>query len=181
MSKPIVTSIILALSVYTCESKGMTGTPELLKGVDTQVMLDNWSDHAKTWQKITFKDQRKQFLIYKKEQSPEHSSIEDTKELFSIFGESLSPSKKILTLQRGETGTKYLEDGSTKETELSHCEIINMNNGCVMQSRSAAYCTGQWTSNDEWIDQTSGGGQQPLVLEAPSPVQLKEKIAKISD
>lgn len=180
MSKPIVTSITLVLSVYTCESKGMTGAPELLKGVDTQVMLDNWSDHAKAWQKITFKDQQKQFQIYQKEQPAGHSSIDNTKEFFSIFGESLSPSKKFLILQRGETGTLYLEDGSTKETELSHCEVINMSNGCVMQSRSAAYCTGQWTSDDEWINQISGGGQQPPVLETPSPVQLKEKIAKIS-
>jgi hypothetical protein len=169
------------LMIYFCESNATTNQLEELKGAKTKITLENWSTFANAWQKITFSNMQTRFQIYNTDLLENSENIDHTKNFFSTFSESLSPSKKFMVLQRSEIGTLLLGNGSAKATEVSHCEFIDMNNGCVMQSLAAGYCSGKWAPNDEWINLSVGNSPRLPAFETPSPGKIKEEISEISD
>lgn len=175
MKKNFIEFFFATFAIYACAACAATNELETLSGPNSQVTLENWSNHTKAWKKITFKDQQTSFKIYK-----ENNNTDRHGNYFSIFSSSLSPNKKLLALQRIEVGELFLEDGSKKYTETSHCEFIDMTNGCVMQSKPAEYCAGKWSSNNKWTSQYPEQTQDLIVLETISPAQLIKKINKLS-
>lgn len=138
----------------------------------SKITLSKWNNAHHGWLSIVFTG-GKEFSIYTLNARPNKYpgvSIEVPKKY-------ISPQNNYLAIHRTEYGSVW---GSTKEaqrTEKSHCDIIDLSNGCVMLTRPSEYCSGTW--NDEvWI--TDDGEKIEPAIETPSPNQILENLKPLN-
>lgn len=135
----------------------------------TAIKFSSWDQNAAVWKRATFSKANGSFDIY---EGGVGSSVG-----LGINSDSLSPSKKFALIQRSVFGE--LSSGQQVDvTENSYCDMVSMDTGCVLLSRSAEACSGSW-KGASWS--TDGGDVIEPKLETISPGSLVKSIVTIAN
>lgn len=141
-----------------------------LAGADGATLkFSSWDQNAAVWKRATFSKMNSSFDIY---EGGVGSSIG-----LGINSDSLSPNKKYALVQRTVFGE--LSSGQQVDaTENNYCDMVSMDTGCVLLSRSAEACSGSWKGAN-WS--SDGGEVIAPKLETISPGNLIKSVASIAN
>lgn len=181
MKKAIPTLLIaVSCNCLSSEAANSRNIKTIQGGDNSSITFRDWSDWSKAWKSAEYKNPYKKIAIYKTKQSDNVTSQQKREDIaISTTQQKLSPSGRYILINRSQFGALYLEDGSTKTTEVTHCDVIDMKNGCLILTRPAEYCSGTW-SDEKWIP-TSSDYQaiDAPTLETPSPAKIIKQIKNI--
>ncbi|RMO18236.1 hypothetical protein ALQ47_00001 [Pseudomonas cichorii] len=133
---------------------------------DSTLTLGLWNkDHA-AWEEARFIKNHSEFSLYN------NASIG-----LNVSSTSTSPDKKYVFIQRTVFG-ELNDSQQITNTEKSYCDMVAMDSGCVLLSRPAEACSGNW-KNGNWS--TDGGEVITPRLETVTPKDLIKSISTIGD
>ncbi|MFJ2389836.1 tetratricopeptide repeat protein [Pseudomonas koreensis] len=131
--------------------------------------FSSWDQGAAVWKRATFSKMNESYDLY---DSGSKASVD-----VGINSDSLSPSKKYALVQRTVFGE--LSNGQeVVATENNYCDMVSMDTGCVLLSRSAEACSGSWKGGN-WL--TDGGEVIVPNLETISPNNLIKSVESINN
>ncbi len=141
-----------------------------LKGEgDAVIELSSWDEVFAVWKHAVF---IKENLII-----PLYATGSNVSVGLGVSSDSVSLDKKYVAIQRTVFGE--LDDGRVVEpTEKSYCDIVSLENGCVLLSRPAQICSGSWVESG-WV--ADSGESIAPELEIMAPKELVASIANIRD
>ncbi|MBX8574468.1 tetratricopeptide repeat protein [Pseudomonas cichorii] len=138
-----------------------------LIGVEGSALkLNSWNkDHA-AWEKTSFVKNDPEFPLY------DRVSIG-----LNTNSTATSPDKKYVLIQRIVFG-ELNDSQQVTSTEKSYCDMMAMDNGCVLLTRPVEVCSGNWMDGN-WL--TDGGEVVEPRLETVSPKDLIKSTSEIGD
>ncbi|WP_122447470.1 MULTISPECIES: tetratricopeptide repeat protein [Pseudomonas syringae group] len=134
---------------------------------DSRLNFSSWDEKSAVWKIVDFKKENLNFSLY--------NNAPDSSIGLGVNSDSMSSDGRYALVQRTIFGKLYDSEQVT-ETEKNYCDMVEMNSGCVLLSRSAEVCSGSWKGS---IWSADGGEIVKPKLETINPQKLIESISTV--